>query len=93
METIISRFYHIIQMIATDSAIHLVLCCHGQMSLFAVSYPVIFIHVRGLRKVENEVRGFKKFENEVRGFKKIENEVSEFKMFEKRCIRPMRSWQ
>ena len=32
-------------MIATHSAIHLVRCCHGQMSLIAVSYPVIFIHV------------------------------------------------
>ena len=44
METIISRFYHIIQMIVTHSAIHLVCCCHGQMSLITVSYPIIFIH-------------------------------------------------
>ena len=44
METIISRFYHIISIIATRSAIHLVRCCHGQMSLIAVSYPIIFIH-------------------------------------------------
>ena len=44
METIISRFYQIISMIATRSAIHLVRCCHGQMSLIAVSYPIIFIH-------------------------------------------------
>ena len=28
METIISKFYHIIQMIATHSTIHLVQCCH-----------------------------------------------------------------
>ena len=47
-ETIISRFYNIIQMIATQSAIHLVRCCHGQMSLIAVSYPIIFIHISGL---------------------------------------------
>ena len=33
METIISRFYHIIQIIVTHSAVHLVHCCHGQMSL------------------------------------------------------------
>ena len=45
METIISRFYHIIQMIAIHSATHLVRCCHGQMSLIAASYPIIFIHV------------------------------------------------
>ena len=38
METIISRFYHTIQMIATHSIIHLVRCCHGQMSLIAASY-------------------------------------------------------
>ena len=44
METIISRFYHIIHMIVTHSAIDLVRCCHGQMSLIAVSYPIIFIH-------------------------------------------------
>ena len=44
METIISRFYHIISMIAASSAIHLVHCCHDQMSLIAVSYPIIFIH-------------------------------------------------
>ena len=44
MKTIISRVYHIIQLIATRSAIHLVRCCHGQMSLIAVSYPIIFIH-------------------------------------------------
>ena len=31
-------------MIATHSAIHLVRCCHGQMSLIAVSYHIIFIH-------------------------------------------------
>ena len=31
-------------MIATHSAIHLVHCCHDQMSLIAVSYPIIFIH-------------------------------------------------
>ena len=48
METIISRFYHIIQKIATHSAIHLVRCCHGQMSLIAVSYPVTFIHAFSL---------------------------------------------
>ena len=31
-------------MITTHSAIHLVRFCHGQMSLIAVSYPIIFIH-------------------------------------------------
>ena len=31
-------------MIATHSAIHLVRCYQGQMSLIAVSYPIIFIH-------------------------------------------------
>ena len=55
METIISRFYHIIQMIVTHSAIHLVRCCHGQMSLIAVSYPIIFIHDRTLKYVYDKV--------------------------------------
>ena len=35
-------------MIATRSAIHLVRCCHGQMSLIAVSYSIIFINGLGL---------------------------------------------
>ena len=51
METIISRFYHIIQMITTHSAIHLVRCCHGQMSLIAVSYPIIFTHDLYVRSI------------------------------------------
>ena len=53
MERIISRFYHIIQMIATHIAIHLVRCCHGQMSLIAVSYPIIFIHDMALQPISS----------------------------------------
>ena len=55
MEMIILRFYHIIQMITTHSTIHLVCCCHGQMSLIAVSYPVIFIHVHSFAKQNSTI--------------------------------------
>ena len=43
-------------MIVTHNTIHVVRCCHGQMSLIAVSYPIIFIHVLAFNVQRHNLR-------------------------------------